>query len=218
MTDTVSMPDFEDLASVFWRLGALKSPSFVQGYLAGQLAVGSRVEADEWLLEASGLMEAVDKPAGEDSRLLLQMYSATLAQLEAAEMSFELVLPCDEVSLMDRTQCLGEWSQGFLTGFAMAGKQQQSEKGAREYSKDISEALSDLAAISQISMEDEEVGEDGGESDFFDVVEYVRLAAVNVFLECNQEQVASESYKNVLADDPDESISNAQSLFSKKLH
>jgi yecA family protein len=215
MSADLEMPEFDDLASVFWSLGALQSPSQVQGYLAGELAVGGHVETDEWLQQACSIMEAVDEPSGEAARLLLTMHASTVAQLKSGEMDFQLILPEDPVSLMERTACLGQWCQGFLAGFAYAGKQQQSEKGDRQYSKDVSEALTDLAAISQISMEDEEFS-DGQETDYFEVVEYVRLAVINIFLDCNQSSQAgvAETSNNEEAD----SIGSASNLFNNKLH
>lgn len=186
MSTDLKMPEFDELASVFWRLGALHSPSHVQGHLTGQLAAGGKVDTDEWLQLACKVMDAVDQPSGDDARLILAVHLATASQLEGGQLDFQLILPEDPVSLMERTQCLGDWCKGFLAGFAYEGKQQQLAKGTQQYSKDVSEALTDLAAISQISMEDEEFA-DGQESDYFEVMEYVRLAAINVFLDCNQQ-------------------------------
>jgi len=186
MSTDLKMPEFDELASVFWRLGALHSPSHVQGHLTGQLAAGGKVDTDEWLSLACQVMDAVDQPSGDDARLILAVHLATASQLKGGELDFQLILPEDPVSLMERTQSLGDWCKGFLAGFAYEGKQQQLAKGTQQYSKDVSEALTDLAAISQISMEDEEFA-DGQESDYFEVVEYVRLAAINVFLDCNQQ-------------------------------
>ena len=49
-----------------------------------------------------------------------------------------------------------------MTGFAMAGKDVQQQQGQRQYSKDVSEALSDMGAISQIGLAEEDADEKQG--------------------------------------------------------
>ncbi len=41
MSESIELPDFDDIADCFWRLGALQSPSELHGYLLGQLANGN---------------------------------------------------------------------------------------------------------------------------------------------------------------------------------
>jgi uncharacterized protein YgfB (UPF0149 family) len=102
--------------------------------------------------------------------------------MESGEMSLDLLLPDDEFDLDQRIASLGQWCQGYLTGFAMAGKQKSVDK-QNAYSADLTEAISDIAAIAQVSP-DEHTDEDG-EQDYFAVCEYVRVAAMTIFVECN---------------------------------
>jgi uncharacterized protein YgfB (UPF0149 family) len=92
-----------------------------------------------------------------------------------------LLLPDDEFDLDQRIASLGQWCQGFLTGFAMAGKQQVD--GAKTYSEELTEAISDIAAIAQVSAD--EGDDEEGEQDYFAVCEYVRVAAMTIYVEFN---------------------------------
>jgi uncharacterized protein YgfB (UPF0149 family) len=96
-------------------------------------------------------------------------------------MDLELLLPDDEFDLDQRIASLGQWCQGFLTGFAMAGKQQVD--GEKTYSEELTEAISDIAAIAQVSAD--EGDDEEGEQDYFAVSEYVRIAAMTIFVEFN---------------------------------
>lgn len=185
MTDTPNMPDFDDLADIFWRLGVMQSPSELQGYLAGQLAVGLAVSEAQWPELANTFIDPVEPPAGEDHQLLMDLYHATRAAMDDDQMSFDLLLPDDSLDLSQRADNLGGWCKGFMTGFAMGGKQLQSSDGQRQYSSDVSEALSDMAAIAQIVVEDGDEGEERSEQDMVEIVEYLRVAVINIYLECN---------------------------------
>ena len=205
-------PDFDDLATVFWRLGSMFSPSQLQGQLMGQLAVGAELNEADWLDQAWQLIDGVEPGADEDNQQLRDLLTNTQAIFAEGSLDGELMLPDDDVELSQRVECLGFWCQGFLAGFALAAKQKQADKGQQAYSKEVSEALSDMAAIAQIGLtDDEDVGEQS-ESDFFDVLEYVRLAAMNIYFEClpKQEQPKAD------VEQQDKDIKSPQGLFGKK--
>ena len=214
MPKSIELPDFDDIADCFWRLGALQSPSELHGYLLGQLANGNGPASEQWLQQAAAFIDAVEPPNDDDSRCLLELHAASSEQLQAGEMNLQLLLPDDEVELPLRISAVGQWCQGFLKGFALAGKAAQAEQGQQQYSTDTSEALSDIASISQISIDGEEVDLDKNEKDYFEVYEYLRLAAMNIYLDRQQPQSASES-----ADVPGEhSVGSPANLFKNKLH
>ena len=62
-------------------------------------------------------------------------------------------------------------------GFALV------EKAVAKLPELVNDALNDLAAISQIGENEDEDLDNSAESDFFHIVEYVRLAAMNIFME-----------------------------------
>ena len=82
-----------------------------------------------------------------------------------------LLLPSDDAPLAERAVALGQWCQGFLAGFGLTA-------GDRALSSEAMEVLQDLSAIAQIqdSLEESE----DGETDYMEVMEYLRGAAAAV--------------------------------------
>lgn len=217
MSESPELPDFDDLADCFWRLGAMQSPSELQGYLLGQLANGSAPSAEQWLQQAAAFIDAVEPPIGDDSRCLLELHAASCAQLLGSDMALQLLLPDDEVELPQRIGSVGQWCQGFLKGFALAGKTVQVAQGQQQYSADVSEALSDIAAVSQISIDGEEIDVDKNERDYLEVCEYLRLAVMNIQLDCQQSQ-SNEAAPKAAEGDDGEQVASPANLFKNKLH
>ena len=96
------------------------------------------------------------------------------AAMEDEEFDFHPLLPDDEVEIAVRTDELANWCKGFLAGFAQVN---QSQVG-----QDSSEILRDLAAIAEASV-DEDVEEDESEGSYIEIVEYVRFATLNIYME-----------------------------------
>ncbi|MEX1664597.1 UPF0149 family protein [Zhongshania arctica] len=183
--------EHDDLANLFLSLGALQPPAELHGYAAGFVSVGGRITADGWLKHCMDLLDC-ETPDPEQSQALYTVYTSALENMESGEMSLDLLLPDDEFDLDQRISSLGQWCQGYLTGFAMAGKQQSVDQ-QKTYSPDLTEAISDIAAIAQVSA-DEQTDEEG-EQDYFAVCEYVRVAAMTIFVECNDGEVAADDAK-----------------------
>ncbi|GAB3376688.1 UPF0149 family protein [Spongiibacter taiwanensis] len=176
-------PNHDDLADLLLSLGALHPPAELHGYAAGFLSAGGRLEKAAWLKHCAELLDC-DAPNPDSADQLFGVYKSALESMASGDITLDLLLPDDDFDLDQRIASLGQWCQGFLTGFAMAGK--AGSLNTANVSEDVGEALSDLAAIAQISP-DEAMGEEG-EQDFFSVCEYVRVAAMAVYLECNQSE------------------------------
>lgn len=185
MSIDISTPEFDEIANIFWRLGVMQSPSQLQGYLLGRLSAGDELEPSRWLELAAAYIEAVEAPNSEESTILTNFYQATGSALVSEDMTLTLFLPDDAAEISLRIDSIGQWCQGFLAGFAAAGKVIQRLRGKQDYSKDVSEALTDMAAISQVTLGDEESDLEQSEQDIFELIEYLRLAAITVYMECH---------------------------------
>jgi uncharacterized protein YgfB (UPF0149 family) len=186
MSTKINMPDFDHIADIYWRLGGMQSPSQLHGYLVGQLSVGETIDPDRWLEQVVAYIDAVEAPNEEDGRMLLTFLGATEASVKAGEMDLQLLLPDDAVEITQRIESIGQWCKGFMAGFAQGGKSIQEHQGQQQYSQDVSEAVSDVAAISQISLSDDDTDLEQSEHNIFEVTEYLRVAAITIYLECNR--------------------------------
>lgn len=173
------LPDFDVVANLLIEEGVLAvSPAELHGLLAGQVAAGARFDADTLLRVLSELMD-ISALTRETTKLgFIELYQSTLSQLESSDFSFELLLPDDEELLAQRAEALGSWCSGFLSGFGLHSGQQP------KLSAEAEEGMRDLAHIAQIAA-DSDVDSEEDEADLMEVQEYVRMAAMLIFSECN---------------------------------
>lgn len=178
MKDTESdlLPSFDRVADIFVSLGALGSPAELHGMVCGRLSGGGRYSDEAWLKSALEFLDVSGRPNPEQEATLVELYHTTLDQLRGEEMGIQLLLPGDDAELAQRVMALSHWCQGFLTGFGSSGVTAETT-----LSGDTADALRDFASFVQISPDPDD-GEDS-EVDYIEVVEYIRLATLSVFLE-----------------------------------
>ncbi len=193
MSDSDTLPDFDDVANLLVEEGVhAASPSELHGVLCGVLCAGARPDASVWLQLAADRLE-VGSFARETSKVgMLELYNRTLTQLQATDLGFEPLLPDDDQLLAQRAGALGSWCQGFLGGFGQYGKQTDAS-----LSDDAREVLGDLGQVAQIADDDDD--SDDNESDLMQIQEYVRMAVLLLFAECNQ---APDDDSDAGAEDP----------------
>ena len=213
MSDKSLVSEFDDLADVFWRLGVMQSPSQLHGWLSGQLAVGAECSNAQWLQQVHTFLDPVVEFSEPDCQLLLHLLDVTQAQISADTLDFKLLLPDDRVEIGQRVDSLAQWCHGFLAGFAAAGRRRQQAGGKQDYSSELSEALSDMAAISQVELAGEEADLENSEKDYYQIIEYLRVAAVNTYLECNQVMTGQgRDQRNTLSGDGEGHLSGNKTV------
>lgn len=160
------------------NVGAVNSPSELQGLLCGQLCGGRELSNEQWLEEAIRYLNLDDPilPASIQASLS-EMHTRTRSGLQDGQYRFTLFLPEDNDSLERRTSELGLWCQGFLHGIGTSGL-----TGSSQLSATSAEALKDLAKITQVELDsDDEVDEN--EAYWIEVLEYVKVAALTLYSE-----------------------------------
>jgi len=174
----VGVFDFDEFANHLLEQGLEASPSELHGFLCGLLSGGAAAEPEVAL-------NALDQSLGlvlhgELADHSMQLYTVTAAALEDEEFDFHPLLPDDDDDIVARTAALAAWSRGFLAGFAhmTAG----TGKAPATLSEDSSEILKDFANIAQAGVDEGEAG-DEAESAYMELVEYLRFAALNVYMD-----------------------------------
>ncbi len=171
------MQEFDSVQSSLMSLHAMTDAAEAHGTLCG-LLIG-RQEFSRWLehtLETAP--DPADLLAKEQLRQLQDLYETTRDQLNAEDMSFELLLPDEQQEFAQRLIGLGAWCQGFLYGMAVIG-----ESALENLSEQGRECMDDLLQISQLSH-DEEQSEDA-ETVYAEIVEHVRLSVIYMNEEIN---------------------------------
>lgn len=158
------------------------SPAELHGLLVGHSCAGAGFAADAWLENAAQLFDS-EIPATLQPALvgLQEMLKTEICAKDC--LAITLLLPGDDDELTLRSQALGEWCQGFLSGFG-------GSIGNKQLSDEAREILEDYIAVAQIvAPEDDDNNAD--EASFMEVSEYLRMTAVYLFTECNPPAVSA---------------------------
>ena len=162
------------LAAAKSSVSASEAHGFITGWISSGAVWGSAAKMFEQALETSlqgALAEAAKQTAEEVKEGLADM-----------DFGFQILLPEDENAINNRRVGLSEWCRGFLSGFGLTGRYQDSE-----LSDEVKELLADFVQISQV---DDEIPEDEeNDSDLTEITEYVRIGAVMIFTDCASKAV-----------------------------
>jgi len=185
--------DFDWLANVYSRHGAINHPSELHGLMIGEIVGAMRRTPGDLIaqiLEHMGV-EALDSErqanVAED---LVGFYHSTSDAMDKDSSSFNLLLPDDDYALSERVDSLVVWVRGFLEGIAIAASDKLSQADA-----DTQEILRDLVDICQLDSRVEQ--DEAGEKEFFEIAEYVRVGVLNLYAELNQPEGETESADKV---------------------
>lgn len=180
LPDEVGVFDFDEFADHLLDQGVQASPSQLHGCLSGLLGAGAPA-APEYGLDA--LSQALNLDLyGELASRIMQLYAVTALALQDDEFTFYPLLPDDEEEIALRTAALATWCEGFLAGFAYAVAGEETQASPGSLSEQTAEVLRDIAAMAQAEADSEESEEDA-ESSLSELVEYLRVAVVNVFMD-----------------------------------
>ncbi len=171
------LPDFDELARAAAQAGIPNSPSELHGVVCGLLATGHGHEDSALLGTLAAHAEQPEGLPPELSRALIDWRDQTMEGFSGTGLELPLLLPADEDDLDLRVAALGQWSEGFLVGFG-TGSANTHDK---DLSPGVQEALSDLAAISQVATPDDDG--DAEEDMFEQVAEHCRMSALMIYTE-----------------------------------
>ncbi len=168
MTNFSSRAFYAAVSAALTQLDSDVEPPECHGMLCGMLCSPDGFESNQWLQHLTGYPEF----RGAELRIgdaLNDLLRSTLRGMDAEDFGFQLLLPEDDEPLLIRTDALGGWCRGFLSGFGIT-------RGAAATSPESQEFLGDLYRISQVDPHDA-VGE-VGEQAFEEIVEYARMGAI----------------------------------------
>ncbi len=171
----ISNSAYFSFATLLATSGQAVSPAELHGLLLGRSCAGAGFEAEPWLADAAELLG--DSLPDNLRQALIGLQEMVRSELTGADMAVVVLLPPDEAALPERAAALGQWCQGFLDGFGMT-------IGDEALSAEAMEVLQDLASIAQVQSALEE--SEDGESDYMEVMEYLRVAPLLLFTECGK--------------------------------
>ncbi|ARG96239.1 UPF0149 family protein [Legionella micdadei] len=167
------LPDYQNFNNVISILDLPFSGSELHGMMCGYLCAGAASEGEAYLRALTSSKK--DKSTRAAALAIFEVYTISQQQLGNFDFGFELLLPSEEESLMDRAQAFSEWCEGFTQSMAISGI--NAEQFQEEESQ---EALQHLQEFAQLDYESLEVNEED-EKALMEVSEYARMAVLRLY-------------------------------------
>jgi len=180
---------FDWLANIYNRHGAINHPSELHGLMMGEIVGNLRRTAADWLQQVYEHMgvEALDEEryasATDD---LLSFYQKAIDGIDKDSSAFHLLLPDDDYDLPERVDSLVLWVRGFLEGLAISASDRLKNLDA-----ELQEILKDFVEICQIDSRVEQ--DESSEKEFVEITEYVKIGVLNLYAELNEPQIVNEA-------------------------
>lgn len=184
---------YEPLADALRQAGVDTGPSEVHGVICGLLSTGVSAEDAELEGLLASHTELVGNWPPEAKQLFGELRDLARDGFLGGGMDLAVLLPHDDTALPERVEALGRWTEGFLVGFGTGTAGMKDS----DLSPALQEALSDLSAISNVEVPEEDAEEE--EALFQQVAEHSRMAALMVFTEL----VMGEDTEQPDEEDPD---------------
>ena len=173
MTAEISHGDLSHSSSVA-QLGV--DASDLHGSLTGFLCAGGRTSPTHWLTD----LELDDDQVGAEADVFEQLHADIVAALEDTALAFEPLLPPDSTPLEQRADALVAWCRGFLGGIGLA----DATERVAALDDDSQEMLRDIGQIAASNFEF--AGGEEDEQSLTELIEYVRVAVLNLHAEFNR--------------------------------
>lgn len=178
---SIQKSPYQGFADLLNAGGHPVSPAELHGLLLGRSCAGADFDAEGWLADAALSLDT--EPADNVRNALVGLQAMVQGELTGEDVTIVILLPSDDAPLTERATALGQWCQGFLTGFGL-------HSGGKTLSQEAQEILQDMDAISQVQEALEE--SEDAESDYMEVMEYLRVAPMLLFTECAKPVAAAK--------------------------
>lgn len=172
--------DHGTLDQALRRCGSSWDASQTHGLLSGRLAIAGADSGFDWLNQVLEGTNQADALRGECEGLLGTLFATTYQQLAERLSAFAPLLPDDEDSPALRATALAHWCEGFLHG--LVGGEHGVELRARLQAEPLADIIRDMLQITRAAI-DEDSDEASDDEAYFELVEYVRVAAQLAFEE-----------------------------------
>ncbi len=143
------------------------------GFLSGYLCVTDSISSDT--VRHFLLADMDNNEADRCEQKISELANEISSGLSSEEFGFELLLPEEDSDLVQRSEALIQWCEGFLSGLGTAGITDPDI-----LSLECRELINDLNKICQLDLDDLKNSGNDDESAFFELTEYVRIGATTL--------------------------------------
>lgn len=188
MTDSSTL-DFSSVQAIITAEDVKIHASELHGVLSGLVCAGYPFESSDYLNLVNDLLNNGEGVPSQLRITIKLLFSQVWQSILDDSFAFNLLLPDDEDSLVERGHALGAWVQGFNLGFGL------QQKNNAQLSDEVNEVLSDFTEIANLSDEIEE--DETTEQAYFEISEYVRISALLCFSELGTPPETKSAQENL---------------------
>ncbi len=181
--------DFEQVNEALAPFPELESPSFIQGMLIGLLCGDNDIQEAVWIKK---LIEEAEIKSVKESflKVLDSMFQETNKGLNGSGFELQFCIPDDNESLIFRAAMLGQLCEGILYGLGLVGALNEAENELPTNVRELVEDLGQIARIDVGGLNDSGEISDAEESDFMELIEFVKVGVLTINEELNPSQAA----------------------------
>jgi yecA family protein len=174
MSDLTTL-DFPSVQAVLTSENVKVHAAEVHGVLTGLISAGYLFEDTDYLIVLNDMLNNGDGFPATVKLVLKSMFSDIWTNILDDSYGFQMMLPDDDDTIVERASGLGHWVQGFNLGFGL------QQKNTSKLSEEVQEVLTDFVEIANLSNEMEE--DEDTEQAYYEIAEYVRISALLCFTE-----------------------------------
>ncbi len=151
------------------------SASELQGIICGMMSAGQKFANNQW---QTSILEVASDSGEMPTAVLDSMHQLALwtqQEMRQQDSLAPMLLPDDSYPTVDQLEAIVFWTQGFLLGFGLEIGDQPIE------SKDVKEAINDIAEISQLAIDADD--DEETQIALTTVIEHLRVAVQVIYLD-----------------------------------
>lgn len=184
---SLELPSFDSVQESLKLFESLGEASQTHGLLCALFAGRVKLHRQAWINSLMTEMPDKSDPIMKDAQsVLTQLFSVTQEAFQHEEPFIDPLLPMEDAPLISRIEALAEFAKGFVMGLNLMGVVLKNNPNPV-----VQEAIDDLLNISCLAPQNEE-GEEA-EKAFFELVEYLKVAMVQMHWELKEEPGLKET-------------------------
>ncbi len=166
------LPEYDGFIESIGVLALDLSGSELHGIMCGFLCAGADNQGETYL---RALLNNKKDDASRSAFLaMFAVFSISQQQISNFDFEFEMLLPDENESLIERARAFSEWCEGFTQGLSMAGVDVD-----QFYDEESQEAFQHLIEFAELDTDSLDVDEED-EKALMEVSEYARMAVIRL--------------------------------------
>ena len=166
------LPNYDEFAETIAVLALQVSASLLHGMMCGYLCAGADNQGEAYVRAL--LNNKKDEVSRNAVLALFAVFSISQQQIYNFDFEFQMLLPDDGQSLLERAQAFSEWCEGFTQALTLAGVNTN-----QFYEEEAQEAFQHLIEFAELDCDSLDVGEND-EQALMEVSEYTRMAVLRL--------------------------------------